>query len=546
MNSESMHFRINKKTKIVLRLMVSAILLLSLPFLIKGTGILIIFALVPVLMLHNYLENNKIKYGWLLIYTVFLVWRVATTYWIGYANLNGAIASMLSFSFSLTIIILLYGWFKRKLGIKIGYAFLILGWLAWEHLMAEGEINWPWLALGNGFASLHKVVQWYEFTGVSGGSLWALLVSVLTYDIIVSRGNCASSKMRAKNIVLIFILLFPIFISHALYITYNEKENPAKFLVLQPNIDPYKDKFGGMTQIEQDEILIELLQEGFDNSVDFIIAPETFTSGIIENHPYESDSFSRFASAAKDIGDSKFILGLSSHYLYPVESYPPEKRPSLSARKIGNGWYDSHNSAVMLDSSGAYQFYYKSKLVPLVEYMPFQKYLGDFRLFVIELGGYFGSYGTQKERTLFKSSNDKISIGTAICYESVYGNFYREFVAKGANIMSIITNDGWWLDSPGYRQHLWYDQLRAIETRRSIARCGNTGVSALIDQRGDILLKSKWWHKEWIKGELNLNEKITIFVKYGDFIGRISYYSMLIFLSLAVFVLTKIARKVRR
>ena len=178
--------------------------------------------------------------------------------------------------------------------------------------------------------------------------------------------------------------------------------------------------------------------------------------------------------------------------------------------------------------------------------MPFQKYMDGLRMFVIELGGYFGSYGVQKERSVFHSSDSGIRIGTAICYESVYGNFYREFILKGANVMSIITNDGWWLNSPGYKQHLWFDKLRAIETRRSIARCGNTGVSALINQKGDIVSQTKWWSRGWLKGTLSLNEKITIFVKYGDYIGRAAYYSMLIFIALAIFVLTNISARVRR
>lgn len=543
---EIMHFSVNKKTKSVVRLILASVLLLSLPFLVKGAGILILFALTPLLMLENYIENNKIPFSWLIIFVVFFIWTAATTYWVAYANFKGAIASMLMYSFALTVITKLYGWFKSRQGRVVGYAFFITAWLSWEHIMADGEINLLWLALGNGFASLHRVVQWYEFTGVAGGSLWALLFSVLAYDTIISRGNCAAPQMRARNITLVLLLIVPVYISHALYITYEESNENASFLIIQPNIDPYNDKFGGMTQREQDEILINLLNEGYDKSLDFVIGPETFTAGIIENNPYESDSFTRFANAAKGLGEAKIIIGASTHYLYPKEGYSHDIKPLSSSRKIGTGWYDSHNSAILLDSSGRYQFYYKSKLVPLVEYMPFQKYMDGLRMFVIELGGYFGSYGVQKERSIFHSSDNVIRIGTAICYESVYGNFYREFILKGANVMSIITNDGWWLNSPGYKQHLWFDKLRAIETRRSIARCGNTGVSALINQKGDIVSQTKWWSREWLKGTLSLNEKITIFVKYGDYIGRAAYYSMLIFIALAIFVLTNISARVRR
>ncbi|HBY01009.1 MAG TPA: apolipoprotein N-acyltransferase, partial [Rikenellaceae bacterium] len=208
-------------------------------------------------------------------------------------------------------------------------------------------------------------------------------------------------------------------------------------------------------------------------------------------------------------------------------------------RRVDGGWYDSYNTAVFMDSSGLRMYYHKSKLVPLVEYLPYPKYLGGLKMFYIELGGSMGNYATQSKRSVYKSHDSSTVIGTAICYESVHGNYYREYVLNGATVMSIITNDGWWLNSPGYKQHLWFDQLRAIETRRSIARCGNTGVSALINQKGDIVARTAWWKIEWLRGELNLNDKITTFVRFGDYIGRVSFASMMLFLCLAILSLLK-------
>jgi apolipoprotein N-acyltransferase len=96
--------------------------------------------------------------------------------------------------------------------------------------------------------------------------------------------------------------------------------------------------------------------------------------------------------------------------------------------------------------------------------------------------------------------------------------------------MSVITNDGWWGETPGYRQHLSYSRLRAIETRRSIARSANTGISALINQRGDYLQKSTWWTKDYLRGEININNKLTFYVRYGDYIGRIASYMLALLL----------------
>ena len=298
-----------------------------------------------------------------------------------------------------------------------------------------------------------------------------------------------------------------------------------------------------MTQKEQDEKLLSLVTNGVTDSTLFVVAPETFTSGIIENEPYSSDSFNRFVEIVRKHKNVNLILGASTYFIYPKEKFIGENRPNYTARRINGGWYDSYNTAIYMDSSERIMFYHKSKLVPLVEYLPYPKYLGGLKMLVIELGGNFGSYGTQKKRSVYKSNDSSTVIGTAICYESIYGNYFREYVLNGATVIAIITNDGWWLDSPGYTQHLYFDQLRAIETRRSIARCGNTGVSAFINQRGDIVKRTEWWKSGFLRGQLNLNDKITTFVKYGDYVGRVSFASMFLFLGLAILTLLKISVK---
>ena len=75
---------------------------------------------------------------------------------------------------------------------------------------------------------------------------------------------------------------------------------------------------------------------------------------------------------------------------------------------------------------------------------------------------------------------------TAICYEGLYGDFYGDFVRRGAQFMAIISNDGWWGDTPGYKHLFTISRLRAVEHRRAIARSANTGMSGFISARGDI------------------------------------------------------------
>ena len=138
------------------------------------------------------------------------------------------------------------------------------------------------------------------------------------------------------------------------------------------------------------------------------------------------------------------------------------------------------------------------------------------------LGGVMGRCIGQKERGLLYAPYDsaKIAVAPVICYESIYGEYCCDYVRKGAQMLAIITNDAWWKDTAGYRQHLSYASLRAIETRRWIARCGNTGISAFIDSKGRIVARSNWWQKQTLDGSVRLCGRETFFVKYGDMTGR--------------------------
>jgi apolipoprotein N-acyltransferase len=120
-----------------------------------------------------------------------------------------------------------------------------------------------------------------------------------------------------------------------------------------------------------------------------------------------------------------------------------------------------------------------------------------------------------------------------ICYESVFGEFFARFVRNGARVMFIITNDGWWGNTPGHRQHFDFASLRAIETRRSIARSANTGISAFINQRGDDLDATGYWVPAAIKGSINANREITFYVRHGDYLARMSSVLSIVLLAFA-------------
>jgi apolipoprotein N-acyltransferase len=108
--------------------------------------------------------------------------------------------------------------------------------------------------------------------------------------------------------------------------------------------------------------------------------------------------------------------------------------------------------------------------------------------------------------------------GPVICYESVFGSFVTGYVKNKAEMLFIITNDGWWKNTNGYKQHLWYASLRAIENRRPVARSANTGISCLVNIRGERIKETEWWKPAVVKGELIPETRITFYTRHGDYL----------------------------
>ena len=154
---------------------------------------------------------------------------------------------------------------------------------------------------------------------------------------------------------------------------------------------------------------------------------------------------------------------------------------------------------------------------------------------LLNFGGTVSTRGTQNNREVFEMNNGT-KVAPIICYESIYGEYVTEYVRNGAQFLAIITNDGWWSESQGYKQHLSYAKIRSIETRRSIARSANTGSSAIINKKGEIVNQLDYNTKGIINGKINLSDELTFYVKYGDFIYR---FSLFFFLIIILFSFTK-------
>ncbi len=422
------------------------------------------------------------------------------------------------------------------MGAKIGYASLPVFWLAFEYIHLNWQLSWPWLTLGFGFSNYVCFLQWYKFTGPLGGSLWIWLCNIAVFVFICKKWLSTISLSINRIGIPLALIILPSWASFLIYWSHPlpDKQKGVNVVVVQPNIDPYNEKFSG-NYAEQLTKMFALADTKVDSTTSYLIFPETALtdSEIWENKFSDNASIRQVWGYLHKHPNLKLITGAETY-----KAYLDGEKPSESARKFDSedGYYDAFNTAMQMDSSKRIEVYHKSKLVPGVEFMPFSKLLAPLGKLAFDLGGTSGTLGTQKEPSVFYSSFSKTTIAPAVCYESIYGEYIGQYIKKGAQLLVVITNDGWWKDTPGYKQHLCYGAMLAAESGKDLVQCANTGISAIIDERGAILQKTKWWEPAVISASLHPNNTRTFYSLHGDYLG---FYAIIFSVLIILFVSIK-------
>ena len=512
-------------------------LLLSISWPTYGIPFFIFFAFVPLLLMEQEISKfSKInKKGWTvfgLTYLAFFIWNVVTTGWLYHAKNPDGNNSLLAVaipvivnSLLMSLVFQLYYWYKKVRGTYFGLVFFVAIWLSFERFHLNWEFTWPWLNLGNAFSEYPQLIQWYDTIGATGGSFWILLINVFAFYTLRIWQAGRIRKDLVKNIsILTAIIVLPLLISIYKYNSYQEKPvGEVTTLLLQPKLDPYNEKYSK----DSLQILGELLSLAEENSktkVDFFIAPETAFPG---NGSLSENGFNKsscIAIAKEFLGKhpkSIFLTGASTHKFLFDEADTEDY-----STKIQEGvWVNSYNSALQIIPNQEVEVYHKAKLVPGVEIFPYIRYLkpilGDAML---DFGGANSSLGIDKERKVFSNRFNKAKMAPIICYESIYGEYVTDYVKNGANLLAIMTNDSWWDNTEGHKQLLSYARLRTIETRREIVRAANSGISAHINARGDILQDTFYDDRTALLVKANLLEEKSIYTKIGDLISRIAIF----------------------
>jgi apolipoprotein N-acyltransferase len=491
------------------------------------TTFLLFIGLVPMLVaVENIIRSDYKKKGKKIFGTVFLgffVWNTLSVYWVyNSIKTEGEIVaipiSLIPYSLGpllMSTAFWLYYRLRRITNRGISLFGLVCFWIAYEYLNQTWDLSFPWMTLGNGFAIAHQWVQWYEYTGVYGGTVWIWTLNILLFLIYSGLKEVQNKQLRLRLIsIFVVVLILPLSFSLYRYYSYTEQPNPSNIVVVQPNIDPYA-KVTTMPASQQVDILIHLSDSLGQANTEFFLWPETaIPDGINEATVRTNNYFLLAQHFLSKYKNGNLLTGAETFKLYNNQA-----TPTATYDAPGHIYYDNFNAAINIENSADVQFYHKSKFVPGVESLPFGSALSFLKPAFAQLGGATGSYTAQDEPGVFYSQSG-IGVDPVICYETPWGEWIAGSVHRGAQFIAIITNDGWFGDSAGKDQNLDYAKLRAIETRRWVCRSANTGISAFINQRGDVVQHTKWWVRTALKQNINLNSDLTFYVLYGDYIAK--------------------------
>ncbi len=515
------------------------------------------FALV--ILLYLMYGSTRLRQAFGRGYVFLVVCSEITLYWISgwhsddtFLKIGGLFTVLVHPLFLLIPVLIVYGISRYKKGLALLLFPLIM--VGYEYFDNVWQFSFPWLELGNTEAYNLNRIQYIEYTGVHGISFLICVISAMLYYLIEKisskKWRLLSFQSVAFYIVLLVLILFPNFYSssrlsanNTKYFQTSDSSKVISISIGQTNTDPFK-KWSSNHDILIDGYMNKLHEE-LKYNPDIMLLHETATPYyFLEDYNLlKTKRFTDFVDSSKRY----LVMGVPhiEYYEDSTKAQKDSKKMSTSGR-----WYDTYNSVVLLEP-GKYikqsTIHKKVKLVPFSERTPYQEHL-TFLKNLITWGVGISSWQRGREQILFTINNPALNINSKfaalICFESVFSEYVSNAVRDGAEFFVIVTNDGWWGDNAGPEQHNQYAVLRAIENRKWIARCAQTGVSCFIDPMGNVYDRIPYWNEGVINRNIIANSEKTFYAKNGDIIGVIGFYTAIAGF-VACFIIYAYNRKVR-
>lgn len=539
-----------KYQNILLGLLSSVLMTLSYPP--YPFSLLAFIGLVPVLF--AVLEMKKWRFS--LLYLVFFLFNAGTLWWVGswqqdadtFLMVAGAALSIVHPFFFLVPFALMF-MVQKKFGTKPAILAFPFFWTAFEYAHSLGDLAFPWLSLGYSQTLNFHWIQFVDITGVWGASFLIVLINILFLNLIyklrlMSGENLSLGQKlwKVKDVLTIIALFFIIPMAYSFIILDHyssaklvENNKLIKCGIIQPNINSWKK---WKSDVSEQIIFHQKLQDSLNKAVvglDLAVWSETAIPflGLYFNAQHNFDYLQKWLDSTK----VTLVTGFSE---FKILKESDEK--STSTRKMKNGeTYETFNSSLMLNPSpytaSNPQLYYKMKLTPFSERFPYMELL-SFAKGWFEWGVGISSWGLgeiQKPLYLTNDKLGKVGIGTIICIESIHPSFVANFTNEGASLLTLITNDGWYDHTFGPRQHYIIAQMRAMECRRYICRCANTGISGFIAATGESVYEAPQYTSTAIALSVPTIDNITFFAEWGDWFPHLCSAASLLLIIFSFF-----------
>ena len=492
---------------------------------------LIFIAFVPVFILTDRFvkQKNSSKNVFFKLFFLFFITGIILNFWISNAHWGGTLLASLVQTFLLLIPAFLHYRFTKKGYLKQGLLVFILSAISLEYIQNFWDLSWPWFNLGHSLSEYPSLIQWYQFSGSIGGSLWIILINIFIYNL------CFIENKKITKIIFTTIIITPLFLNTKS--TYPEHyNNQLKVLIYQPNLDAYREKFS--TELtDQISELTSIISKIDSNKTTLIVCPETYIHRSVNEDNVDNNPYINLIQSAL-VSEKHFVVtGANSRKLVN----PKNEIEKESIRYRNGHYYKVYNSAILFNKNKTLDIYNKSKLVAGAETTPFSSILTPIigSLFNIDLGGVSGNLGKSDFPKVL--TTESFSFSPIICFESAFGDYTAEFTELKSDFITIMTNDDWWGNTSGYKHHFELAKIRAIENQKYVVRSANTGISAIIKPDGSIVESLGYKKRGIIEGTITLNPNKTYYAENKHLIGKLCTFvlAMLLLQMETLFIRTK-------
>ncbi len=483
---------------------------------------LLLFAWVPLFLLSDRLKTNArplFAFASLVALSLF-IWNAYTTYWI-YETLftSGVVVNFINVTL-FTLPWLLYHALQNRWSRLHRYALLVSAWMSIELMHYYWGLAFPYLTLGNVLASVPPLAQWYEYTGVFGGSLWVWGANLLLYEVLkelLAWRKFGRLLTQRIGYALLWILI-PMGVSLAIFSSYEERGKPVEVVAVHTDLDCRNER-KTYTTAQKLKVHWDLTQPYLNNNTRYILWPENaLIFDWLEELPTHPQ-IQALQDKLKSYPNTRLITGAVMHEQYQPHdtSFIPANTQYLDVaqQKV---WYNTYNGALQMSATTDMQLRTKIHLAPLEETTVYPLLINFLRKFIPSLGGFHFSAWTKNQNVFYGQTN----VTPLICYESFFSHTVKDYVYQGADLLFIILNEGWMDNDQQAQQFMQYASLRAIENRRDIVRSSNKGITCFIDQKGVIEQSVVDNTDATLVGEVSANHRKTFYTITGDYLAWIA------------------------